>query len=94
MKIKINKTNGYVLTDCHANGSVSFVADIPEDAIVTEIKVCDKYLSDIIEADVVYPRSLMLDGWRVVAVVKHAEKTDLFRRVEASIVTDFEIECK
>lgn len=94
MKIKINETNGYVLTDCHANLSVSFFANIPEDAVVKSVIVDGKHLEDYIECDVKYPRTIKDDDWRVVAVFKNAENTGIYEKAQHGLIHEFEVECK
>lgn len=92
MKIKINENNGYAITNFLANNSITFVGDIPEDAVVKSVKVEDKYLEDFVDGDVVYPRTLKDGDWRVIAVLKNADRTDLFRKAEGGDVAEFEVE--
>ena len=92
MKIKINENNGYVLTDVHAMGSVSFFANIPDDAIVKGVKADGKYLSDYVLCDEVYPRTVKDGEFRVIAVLKNAIPTTLYAKAMAGDVVEFEVE--
>ena len=94
MKIKINENNGYVLADCHANGSVSFFADIPEDAVVKSVIADGKHLEDFIECDALYPRTVKDGKDRVVAVLKHADKTDIYEKAQHGLIKEFIVEAE
>lgn len=90
--IEINENNGYVLTDVHAMGSVSFFANIPDGAIVKGVKADGKYLSDYVLCNEVYPRTMKDGDDRVVAVLKNAERTTLYAKASAGELKEFEIE--
>lgn len=94
MRIKINENNGYVLADCHANGSVSFFADIPEDAVVKSVIADGKHLEDCIECDVVYPRTVKDSDWRVIAVLKHADRTSIYEKAQHGEIKEFVVEAE
>lgn len=92
MTIKINENNGFAITNFLANNSITFVGDIPEDAVVKSVKADGVYLEDFVEGDIVYPRTLKDGEWRVIAVLKNVDRTDFFYKVEASMITEFEVE--
>lgn len=92
MKIKINKNNGYAITEFLATNSITFIGDIPDDAVVKSVSVNGKHLEDYIECDVVYPRTLKDGNWRVIAVMKNSDRTDLHIEAEAGKIIDFVVE--
>lgn len=94
MKIKINESNGCVLADTHSNLSVSFFADIPEDAVVKSVIVDGKHLEDYVEASAVYPRTIKDNGWRVVAVLRNCGRTDVHEKAIHGEIPEFVVECE
>lgn len=90
--IEINENNGYVLADVHGIGAVSFIGDIPEDAVVKSVKADGKYLSDYVLCNEVYPRTVKDGEFRVIAVLKNAIPTTLYAKAMAGDVVEFEVE--
>lgn len=83
--------NGYVLANFYSQGSVVFIADIPENAVVDAVKVNGKFLDDLISSDVKYPRTLKDGHYRVVAVVNNCIGYDLYSEAESSGIESFEV---
>lgn len=91
--IKINENNGYILTSVHGNGYISFFGSIPDEAVVKSVRVNNEYLEDYIDCNIAYPRTIKDGEIRLIAVLKNADKTELFTKVESGLIKNFEVEC-
>lgn len=92
MKMFINEDNGYVITNYPDNGTVAFIGNIPDDAVVRSVNTNGTYLEDYISSDAVYPRTVKDGDYRVIAVLKNAYGTKLYSEAEAGLITEFEVE--
>lgn len=85
--------NGNVYTDCIANNSVEFMAELPANAVVDYVEVEGKSIDEIgINADVKYPRGFKFDGQTVAAVVRYPEGASnekLYQHASVHNIKDF-----
>lgn len=93
---KITSDTGMVLTDCHVQNSVEFVALIPKNAHVIAVRVNGVTLDNYaLNGNLSYPKGVYHDEQTVVALVKfpeHVSNEELYRLASVSELNDFEVE--
>lgn len=82
------------------NGSVTFLADLPKNALVTGVVVKGKHLEDMLldpncgdTLRVTYPKDTMFDNHRVAAVYDDPNcVSDLYNELFAGVIDSFVVE--
>lgn len=88
----INESNGYVLAEYPTNGAITFVADIPYNSIVIDIKADDCYLRETGRDNIKFPRNDYDGNTKIVAQLENMYNTELYKKVEAGEVKSFIVE--